>query len=219
MPFTIMLVNFEPTQTKSIKANFSGTAYRLIELSPLKVSIENIRKIAPDIAIIVGDSPEAIESCGKIKTFNPVPIVVTTQKRESITELAAMKSGADDYIEFDPNSPTLQIKIQKILLNRGIRPWLEVPSIQMTLDLAKREFMLGGIPIHLTRTEFELIRILMENQDRVVDRRELIDRLWGGWQKADHVLEVHISRLRSKISKAGGKSLFQSVRGIGYRLH
>lgn len=219
MPFTIMLVSFDSNQTNSIKANFSGTSNRIIELSPTKISIENIRKIAPDITIIVGDSPEAIESCGKIRAFSSLPIVVTTLKRDSITEVAAMKTGADDYVEYDQSSPTLQIKIQKILLNRGIRPWLEVPSIQMTLDLAKREFTLAGIPIHLTRTEFELLRILMENQDRVVDRRELIDRLWGGWQKADHVLEVHISRLRSKISKAGGKSLFQSVRGIGYRLH
>lgn len=219
MPYTILVISFDAAQAKSIKLNFAQTPYRLIDMSLSQISVENIRKISADIGIIVGDSPDAIETCGRVKSLVPLPLVVTTQKRESMTETAAIRNGADDYVEFDPNSPTLQLKIQRLLYNRGLRPQLEAPNVDLTLDLAKREFRMAGIPIHVTRTEFELLRILMENQDRVVDRRELIDRLWGGWQKADHVLEVHISRLRAKISKAGGKSLFRSVRGIGYRLH
>ncbi|MEY3408225.1 MAG: hypothetical protein RL038_1286 [Actinomycetota bacterium] len=219
MPYKLLIISFDAEQHHALKLSFAQTQYQLINIGHANISSENIRKIQPDLGIIVGDSPEAITMCGKIKNISSMPIIVLTKNRESITELAAIKNGADDYLEFDPTSPTLQYKIQRLLMNRGIRPQIEIPSAGLSLDLDRREFRLAGLPIHLTRTEFELIRILMENQHRVVDRRELIERLWGGWQQADHVLEVHLSRLRGKILRAGGKNLFQSVRGIGYRLH
>ena len=72
--------------------------------------------------------------------------------------------------------------------------------------------------VELTRTEFDLLAILMENSHRVVHRQELLDRIWGTWYGDDHVLETHISRMRKKVTDARGPRVAWAVRGVGYRL-
>ena len=70
----------------------------------------------------------------------------------------------------------------------------------------------------LTRIEFDLLGILLEQPTRVVPRDELVSRVWGSWFGDDHVVEVHLSRLRAKVVRAGGPRIGVAVRGVGYRL-
>jgi DNA-binding response OmpR family regulator len=88
----------------------------------------------------------------------------------------------------------------------------------LIVSLDNRIVSFGQTIINLTRTEFELLAILMHNKHRVVHRQELLDRVWGTWFGDDHILEVHISRLRRKIELHGGPRIAVAVRGVGYRL-
>jgi DNA-binding response OmpR family regulator len=76
----------------------------------------------------------------------------------------------------------------------------------------------GGQELALTRIEFDLLALLMEDPGRVVPREEIVSRVWGDWFSDDHVVEVHLSRLRRKVSDAGGPRVGTAVRGVGYRL-
>jgi DNA-binding response OmpR family regulator len=131
--------------------------------------------------------------------------------------MAAIRSGADDYMELSLDAPTLAMKARRMLGLRGVHPILESTDKEIFMDVDRQLVTLHKKQLQLTRTEFEILRILLENSHRVVDRRELIDRIWGGWFGTDHVLEVHVSRLRRKLKDAGRDSLL-SVRGVGYRL-
>jgi DNA-binding response OmpR family regulator len=77
---------------------------------------------------------------------------------------------------------------------------------------------LAGAELDLTRIEFDLLAILLEHPTRVVPREELVSRVWGSWFGDDHVVEVHLSRLRAKVVRAGGPRIGVAVRGVGYRL-
>ncbi|MCX6403652.1 MAG: response regulator transcription factor, partial [Actinobacteria bacterium] len=93
---------------------------------------------------------------------------------------------------------------------------LTVGSI--VLDQDCRTVAVRGTEIYLTRIEFDLLAVLMEKPKRVFSREELMMRVWDGWHCGGHVLESHLSRLRSKFRDAGAPTVAVAVRGFGYKL-
>ncbi len=88
----------------------------------------------------------------------------------------------------------------------------------VSVDADSRRAFVGDVEVHLTRTEFELLRLLLSSAQRVLPRAEIVRAIWGDWPGDDHLIEVHVSRLRRKIVNAGGPSVVEAVRGVGYRL-
>ena len=88
----------------------------------------------------------------------------------------------------------------------------------VSVDADSRRAFVGDVEVHLTRTEFELLRLLLSSAQRVLPRPEIVRAIWGDWPGDDHLIEVHVSRLRRKIVNAGGPSVVEAVRGVGYRL-
>ena len=84
------------------------------------------------------------------------------------------------------------------------------------VDTEARVASVDGVELDLTRTEFDLLVMLMDNPRRVVNREALLEGVWGSWYGDDHVVEVHMSRLRSKVKAAGGPRIGVAVRGVGY---
>jgi len=131
-----------------------------------------------------------------------------------------LAAGVDDFINGS--------KSHRIVLARtelAIRKFAssqfhcrELTNGGLHINIDDRTASVNGKLMALTRTEFELLTVLTENAHRVVHRKELLDRVWGNWYGDDHILEVHISRLRRKVHNAGGAQLAVAVRGIGYRL-
>lgn len=217
MTFSVLLLDYDNSQSQPIQSQFQDAGYKVVIAKPSSDKAELIRDNRPDIAVIAGDSPDAIAACVEIRKYTTLPLIVCTKKRELVNEMAAIRSGADDYMELNLDAPTLAMKARRMLGLRGVHPILESTDRDIHMDVDRRIVTLHKQQLQLTRTEFEILRILLENSHRVVDRRELIDRIWGGWFGTDHVLEVHVSRLRRKLKDAGRESLL-SVRGVGYRL-
>lgn len=87
----------------------------------------------------------------------------------------------------------------------------------LALDPDERRVTVEGAEVALTRTEFEILEMLLENPRHVVTRSRILDRVWRGCAPGDHVLEVHLSRLRAKILRVGGPLVGHPVPGVGYR--
>lgn len=89
----------------------------------------------------------------------------------------------------------------------------------LVLDQAARQVRYDGSPVHLTRTEFEILSTLMDSPRRVFTRQQLVDRVWGtGWTHMDHSVNVHVSNLRRKIhDRAPQPPIITTLRGVGYR--
>jgi DNA-binding response OmpR family regulator len=88
----------------------------------------------------------------------------------------------------------------------------------LTVDTETRVATVDETELDLTRTEFDLLVMLMDNPRRVVNRQALLEGVWGSWYGDDHVVEVHMSRLRTKVKAAGGPRIGVAVRGVGYKL-
>ena len=88
----------------------------------------------------------------------------------------------------------------------------------LEIDVEERSFKVNGKLVPLTKREFDILKTLMSTPERAVTRDELIRNAWGDWYGDTHMIECHISRIRSKVKKAGGPYICQAIHGVGYRL-
>ncbi len=139
------------------------------------------------------------------------PVLFLTARVEVIDRVLGLELGADDYITkpFHPRELVARVKARL----RGRDAALSCAVI--TLDLATRTARFDGVLLTLTKLEFDLLRVLVEHPDRVFSRDELLNRVWGyDSYPTTRTVDTHILQLRQK-TKA---SLFETVRGVGYRL-
>jgi two-component system OmpR family response regulator len=150
---------------------------------------------------------------------NWTPILMLTAKSGEYDEAEALDTGADDFLS-KPFSYVVLIARLRALVRRGsgARP---VPCQvgDLRLDPATRTCDRGGVPIHLTPREVDLLEALMTKAGDVVGKQELLDKVWGPDSGVDpNVVEVYLGYLRRKIDRPFDRDTLQTVRGVGYLL-
>lgn len=176
--------------------------------------------------LVLGDTADendAADVCRQVRERSNVPIAVISDSKDPLQELLAFASGADEYLHTEVPPRLLRARIQALLRRAGAATARSTPTTAyavgpLHVDTEMRTAYVEDRPLKLTKTEFDLIAALTENRRRVIPRGELIERIWGHWPGDDHVLEVHLSRLRTKVRAAGGPRIGESVPGFGYRL-
>jgi two-component system KDP operon response regulator KdpE len=148
-----------------------------------------------------------------------MPIVLLSAVGEEEAKVRALAAGADDYVTKPFGPPELVARLEAVL--RRVRPEASEPTIAadgLEIDLAARAVRRDGEDIHLTPTEFELLRVLAQSRGRLMTHRKLLAEVWGPEYVDDvQVLRVHLANLRRKIEPAGGRRYIQTDSGIGYR--
>lgn len=199
------------------------------------------------VVIHLGDEQnESLELCRWIKSQHGAPVLMLTDRSEIVTEEMALLAGADDYAVRPVNKAIFAARLGLLSprslvtteAHEGVLTWgalqtvgspatsqasavLAVPgsSSYMSLDLDQHQFFVGKTEISLTKSEFVIMRILMENQRQVLTRGQLLDALGiRSDQGSDQVIDAHISRLRNKIRRECGEDVLKAVHGIGFRL-
>lgn len=191
-------------------------------------AVEKARVGNPDLVILDLMLPgfDGIEVCRQIRTFSDAYILMLTAREEEIDKIVGFAVGADDYV-VKPISPRELIARAKAILRRprshAIGENLEnnddvLRFGEITLYSNSRTVTLGDNEVGLTKTEFDLLEIMMESPKNVFSRRTLLESIWGGqWYGEIHVVDVHVGHLRKKLSDAGGSDeLIRTIRGIGY---
>lgn len=178
----------------------------------------------PDVVVIDGNGVPSggLDACRSLRAVSNVPILVVATQMDEIDELLAYALGADDCM-IGPVSPRrFQAKLTALARRHAAAaPEIEQNRLQqgcLSLDLDARTVVVEDQLIGLTRTEFDILALLMRNPEHVMERRVIVQQVWPDWYGDDRVVEVHISRLRKKITEAGGPRIAESVRGVGYRL-
>jgi DNA-binding response OmpR family regulator len=156
------------------------------------------------------------------------PIIVLSSRDGEADRVAALETGADDYVT-KPFSPREMVARVRAVLRRATSPKsggdvattsAEGGALSLTLDDETRRAECEGRELDLTRVEFDLLACFMAAPGRVFTRAQLIDRVWGdGFAITDRTIDSHVKGLRRKLSDAGGDAgLVETVRGVGYRL-
>jgi two-component system catabolic regulation response regulator CreB len=150
------------------------------------------------------------------------PIIVLSSRDGEADRVAALETGADDYVT-KPFSPREIVARVRAVLRRSVAafaPSAGAGSPAVELDEKARRARGGETALELTRVEFDLLATLLGGPERVHTRADLIDRVWGdGFAITDRTIDSHVKALRRKLAEAGADpSTIETVRGVGYRL-
>lgn len=223
MPLSVYVIADNTAQQKAVCKIYDTAGFRTYSQSNTSNPLQALYQTQPDVVVMATENGigNALAVCQQVRSQIDVPVIVSPQNHDEVEEISCLSAGADDYVPRDRDQrilitrTTALISREKSRLNHT-RNLLIHKEIKLSID--NRIAMIGEKLLNLTRTEFELLAILMHNKHRVVHRQELLDRIWGSWFGDDHLLEVHISRLRRKIELSGGPRIAIAVRGVGYRL-
>jgi two-component system catabolic regulation response regulator CreB len=151
------------------------------------------------------------------------PIIVLSSRDGEADRVAALETGADDYVT-KPFSPREVVARVRAVLRRVTSADEAGPAdpgeTPISLDGATRRASVRGRVLELTRVEFDLLASLLESPGRVYTRAQIIDRVWGdGFAITDRTVDSHVKSLRRKLGEAGGEpGMIETVRGVGYRI-
>lgn len=221
----ILIVEDDRDLRELMSVVLQSAGHRVLQVDDGEVALHRFHAHAPDLVILdISLGPRSIdglEVCRRLRRHTDVPIVFLTARSEDIDQLIGFSAGADDYLAKPVNPRLLLARVTAVLRRaEGTRKEMEPTGVSLDgldIDLQARTVMVDGVEVGLTRIQFDLLAALAANPKRVVTREQLVERVWGDWFGDDHHLDVHMSRLRQRISDAGGPRVAHAVRGVGFR--
>ena len=193
----------------NIKSAYSGTEALLLHNSDVDLIILDL--------MLPGKSGEEI--INELKKIKNVPVIVTSAINDIDTKLDLFNLGADDYVTKPFNNDELLARI-KVHLKHNSRNQDEVLKIgDIELNPKTYKVVCNGLDITLSKTEFEILKLLMKNNNQVVTKSVLFDTIWDTMDSADeNTLNVHISKIRNKLKKANpNKDYIETIWSVGYK--
>jgi len=153
------------------------------------------------------------------KQRNPVPVILLTARSELDERVEGLDAGADDYLTKPFFVEELVARIRAVTRRRDGESGNMIQLANLKLDLLSREAERGERTIKLTAREFDLLAYLMRSPGRVYTRTQILEHVWGfNFDPNTNLVDVHIQRLRKKITTSEEVSLIETVRGVGYRM-
>jgi two-component system, OmpR family, KDP operon response regulator KdpE len=194
---------------EAVPANDGQEALDLAAVSPPDAAIIDL--VLPDI--------DGVELCRQLREWTAMPIIVLSAVGDEEAKVRALAAGADDYVTKPFGPRELIARLEANL--RRVDPDPDEAAIEvheLSIDLATRVVRRSGEEIHLTPTEFDLLRLLVRNRGRLMTHRDLLVSVWGaGYGDDTQVLRAHIANLRRKIEPAGARRYIRTDPGVGYR--
>ncbi len=196
--------------------------YQVLIASTGEEALDRAALDGPHLAIIDLLLPDqhGIELCRALREWSEMPILILSAIGDEQTKIDALHQGADDYVTKPFGPGELVARVNAALRRAGretAEPRLEIEGL--TIDLAAHSVSVEGKDVHLTPTEFSLLRFLVLNRGLLMTHRQLLVEIWGPeYADATPVLRTHIANLRSKLQADGReRRLIRTDSGIGYR--
>jgi two-component system, OmpR family, KDP operon response regulator KdpE len=218
----ILVVDDEPQILRALTTNLRGAGH---DVQQAKTGGEALAAVAvhpPDAIVLDLILPDmsGIEVCREIRRSSDVPIIVLSAVGEERTKVDALDVGADDYVTKPFGMEELEARLRAVLRRVPQSPEPVVVLGDITVDLDAQLVTRDGEPVSLTRTEFLLLRFMVENRGKLLTHRMILQKVWGpSYQVESHYLHVYMSRLRQKLEAdpAHPRHLVTEP-GAGYRL-
>ena len=229
MPNKIMIVDDEKNIRDLVKYNLEEVGYEIIEALDGKEAID---KVDDNIDLVILDlmlpKIDGLEVCKKIRSsenLKDIAIIMLTAKDEELDRILGLEIGADDYMTKPFSIRELRSRIKAIL--RRVKINFKENDIfakqnkdkyaqgDLEINISAYEVKKNGKILDLTHKEFELLKFMIKNINKVLTREILLEKIWGYEYSGDtRTVDVHIRRLRKKI----GENHIKTIRGLGYKL-
>lgn len=224
----IYVVEDDESIRELIKMALTSFSYEVAAFDNAEDCVATVAEKSPDLILfdIMLPGISGVEAT-KLLRQNPktagIPIILLTAKGAEVDKVVGLDSGADDYITKPFGVMELGARVRSVL-RRGGTAMKEViagtvVASDLVLNLETREITRGSQSIDLTFKEYELLRILIEEKNRIVPRIELLDRVWGfDFMGESRTLDIHVRTLRQKLGdNADDPRYIKTVRNVGYR--
>jgi two-component system KDP operon response regulator KdpE len=202
-PAKILVVDDDPQVRRAMRAILSGHGCSVIEARDGEEALEEMNADRPDLVLLDINMPgiDGLETCKRIRELSDVPIIMVTVRGDEKDKVAALDAGADDYLVKPFGTQELLARVRAAV--RRVPSAEEIPpfvSPNLKIDFERRRVVARGQPVHLTPTEFELLKHLVLNRGKPVSHLKLLHLLWGPEHSSDREpLRVFIGQLRKKI--------------------
>jgi two-component system, OmpR family, alkaline phosphatase synthesis response regulator PhoP len=219
----ILVVDDEPKIVKLARDYLEQSAFRVISAGDGTTALALARRERPDLVVLDLTLPgtDGLDVCRALRRESAVPIIMLTARVDEADRLIGLELGADDYVT-KPFSPReLVARVRAVL--RRVRGGLRQPGLiragELEIDLDGHRVTVAGAPVHLTRTEFNLLAVMAQNPGQAFTREQLLDRLHGVvYDGFDRSVDSHIKNLRRKIEADPLEPRYVlTVYGLGYK--
>jgi two-component system KDP operon response regulator KdpE len=217
----ILVCDDEPQILRALKVILRDAGFEAVTASTGEEALDRAAVKPPEAAILDLMLPDidGVEVTRRLREWSEMPIVVLSAVGEEDRKVEALAAGADDYVTKPFGPRELVARLEAVL--RRAQPEAAEPKILadgLEIDLAARRVLRDGVEVHLTPTEFGLLRELARNRGRLMTHRNLLVEVWGVEYEDDfQVLRAHIANLRRKIEPADGPRYILTDPGVGYR--
>lgn len=220
---TVLIIDDDPKLLKMLQRTLVYENLNVLTATNGLEALPIVRETRPDMIIADWMMPkmDGIAFIQRLRDDNDQTMVLMLTARDAIeNRVEGLESGADDYL-VKPFAPAeLVARVHAMLRRVEAKPEnKQVTYADLWLDPVTREAKRGDMPLSLTLTEFNLLHLLLRHPRQVLERRQILNDVWGyDFGGDDNVLEIYIGYLRKKLEATNNKRLIQTVRGIGYAL-
>jgi two-component system KDP operon response regulator KdpE len=217
----VLVCDDELQIVRALKVILRDAGFEALATASAKEALDTAAVENPDAAIIDLLLPDGngVDICAQLRSWSRMPILVLSAVGDEVDKVRALDAGADDYVTKPFGPRELIARLEAALRRAG--PEADQPVLQadgLELDVTGHSVRLNGEEVHLTPTEFELLRTLMANRGRLLTHSALLTQVWGPAYEDDvATLRTHIANLRRKVEPDRARRHVRTEPGIGYR--
>jgi len=220
----ILVVDDEKAIRRFLRVSLSAQGYHIFEAGNAEEALEMSVSSHPDIILLDLGLPDrdGVEVAGELRKRVKTPIIILTVREDERSKIAALDGGADDYLTKPFSMGELLARMRAVM--RRMVPGEEDSVYEcdnLSIDFTKRIVQVKGKPIHLTPTEYDILKVFILNAGKVLTHRQILREVWNmsdDFEGIEHLLRVTISNLRNKIEPNSDRPTYiLTESGIGYR--
>ncbi len=218
----VLVVDDEPQFLRALQTNLRGAGYDVATATTAEAALSAAALHPPEAIILDLLLPDGrgTDVCRELRRWTEAPIILVSAVGDEAEKIAALDAGADDYVTKPFAIGELLARLRAALRRAGpvTEPTLRIGKL--VLDLDKRSVSMSGAPVHLTPHEFELLRVLAQNEGKLMTHTTILKEVWGpAYQRESSYLHVFVSQLRRKLEPDPARPRYILTEpGAGYRL-
>jgi two-component system phosphate regulon response regulator PhoB len=226
MPMNILVVEDDRDIREMVCKSLAQNDFQATGVRDVQAARQSLARLAPDCMVVDwmlpdGSGLELVRWLRRQQEFQQIPVLMLTARGQESDMITGLDSGADDYLTKPMSLRELNARVRALLRRPAIYEEHQdlLTTGPLSLNTRTHEVFVADTPVELTRTEFKLLKLLIENPRKVFSREQILDAVWGvNAFLGDRTVDVHILRLRKLLKPHGVERMIATVRGSGYRL-